>query len=69
MPCIALIGKYQMTINKTGRKYTMKGKKDMDVYLQAINMTDPAIGWIEICSAPEARGNLVTISIEIPWVI
>ena len=31
----------------------MKGKKDKDVYLQAITMIDPATGWIEIRSVPE----------------
>ena len=31
-------------INKGGRKYAMKGKKDEDVYLQAITMIDPATG-------------------------
>ena len=38
--CIDLIGKYQMTPNKGGRKYAMKGKKDKDVYLQAITTID-----------------------------
>ena len=48
-----------MTPNKGGRKYAMKGKKDKDVYLQAITMIDPATGWIEIRSVPEARADLV----------
>ena len=34
--CIDLVGKYRMTRYKGGRKYAMKGKKDKDVYLQAI---------------------------------
>ena len=34
--CIDLIGKYRMTPNNGSRKYAMKGKKDKDVYLQAI---------------------------------
>ena len=38
----------------------MKGKKDNDVYLQAIGMIDLATGWIEIRSVLEARANLVT---------
>ena len=42
--CIDLIGKYRMTSNKGGRKYTMKGKKDKDVYLQAITMIELATG-------------------------
>ena len=40
MLCIDLIGKYRMTHNKGGRKYAMKGKKDKDVYLQAITMIE-----------------------------
>ena len=44
-----------MTPNKGGRKYVMKGKKDKDVYLQAITMINPTAGWIEIRSVPEAR--------------
>ena len=53
--CIDLIGKYRMTPNKIGRKYAMKGKKNKDVYLQAITMIDLGTGWIEIRSVPEAR--------------
>ena len=34
------MGKYKMTPNKG--KYAMKGKKDKNVYLQAITMIDPA---------------------------
>ena len=61
MLCIDLIGKYQMTHNKTGRcrKYAMIDSKDKDVYLQVITMIDPATGWIEICSVPEARVYLL----------
>ena len=51
--CIDLIDKYRMSPNKGGRKYAMKDKKDKHVYLQAITMIDPAIGWIEIRSVPE----------------
>ena len=40
MLCIDLIGKYRMTPKKGGRKYAMKGKKEKDVYLQAITMID-----------------------------
>ena len=29
------------------------------VYLQEVTITDPATGWIEIGSAPEARADLV----------
>ena len=56
-----------MTPNKGGRKYAMKGKKDKDVYLQAITMIDPATGWIEIRSVPEARADLVTHQVELAW--
>ena len=45
----------------------MKGKKDIDVYLQAITMRDSATGWIEICSVPEARAELVANQVELVW--
>ena len=45
----------------------MKGKKDKDVYLQAITVIDPATGWIEIRSVPEARADLVANHVEIAW--
>ena len=45
----------------------MKGKKDKDVYLQAITMIDPATGWIEICSVPEVRADLVANQVELAW--
>ena len=54
-----LIGKYQMNPDKGGRKFIMKFKKDKDIYLQAITMLAPATSWVEICSVPEARANLV----------
>ena len=56
-----------MTPNKGGRKYAMKGKKDKYVYLQAITMIDPATGWIEIRSVPEARADLVANQVELTW--
>ena len=65
--CIDPIGKYGMTPNEGGRKYAMKGKKDKDVYLQAITMTDPATGWIVVHSVPEARADLVTNQVKIAW--
>ena len=64
---IDLIGKYKMTPHKGGRKYAMKGKKGKDVYLQAITMIDPATGWIEIGSVPEARANLVADQEGLAW--
>ena len=45
----------------------MKGKKDKDVYFQAITMIDPAVGWIEICYAPESRSDLVANQVELAW--
>ena len=45
----------------------MKGKKDKDVYLQAITMIDPATVWIEIRSLPEARADLVANQVELTW--
>ena len=56
-----------MTPNKGDRKYAMKGYKDKDVYLQAITMIDPATSWIEICSVPEARADLVANQVELAW--
>ena len=43
----------------------MKGKKDKDVYLQAITMIDPATGWIEIRSVSEVRVGLVANQVEV----
>ena len=56
-----------MTPYKGGRMYTIKGKKDKDVYLQAITTIDPATGRIEICSVLEARAGLVTNQVELVW--
>ena len=67
MLCIDLIDKFRMTPNKGGRKYAMKGKKDKDVYLQAITMIDPATGWIEIRSVLEASSGLVANQVELVW--
>ena len=47
--------------------YAMKGKKDKDVYLQAISMLDPATGWIEIHFVLEARADLVANQVELAW--
>ena len=51
--------------NKGGKKYAVKGKKDKDLYLQAITMIDPATTWIDICSVPEARADLVANQVEL----
>ena len=56
-----------MTPNKGGRKYAMKGKKDKDVYIQAITMIALATGWIEIHSVPKARADLVANQEELAW--
>ena len=58
-----------MTPNKGGKKYAMKGKKDKNVYSQAITMIDTATSWIEICSVPEARSDLVANRVELAWLI
>ena len=54
-----------MTPNKGGRKYTKKGKKDKDVYLQAITIIDLATSWIELRFVLEARPDLVTNPVEL----
>ena len=58
-----------MTPNKVGRKYAMKGKKDKDVYLQAITIIDSATCWIEIHYVPEARVSLVANQVELARLI
>ena len=45
----------------------MKRQKRKDVYLQAVTMIDPATGWIEIRSVPEARADLVANEVELAW--
>ena len=55
--CIDLSGKFIMIPNKAGRRYAMKGKKDKNVYLQAITLIDPATDLIEISSVPEVRSQ------------
>ena len=44
-----------------------KDKKDEDVYLQAINMIEPDMGWTEICSESGARADLSANQIELAW--
>ena len=56
-----------MIPNKDYRKYAMTGKKDKNVYLQAITMIYPATGWKEICSVPEARADLVANQVGLAW--
>ena len=45
----------------------MKDKKGKDVYLKVITMIDPATGWIEIRSVPEARADLVANQLKWSW--
>ena len=45
----------------------MKGKKDKNVYLQAITMIDTGTSWIEIRSVSEARADLVANQVELAW--
>ena len=56
-----------MTPYEGGRKYTMKGQKDLYVYSYVITMIDTATGWIEICSVPEAGTDLVANQVELSW--
>ena len=44
---------------------TTKNKKS--VYLQAITIIDPAMGWIEMCTIPLARADLVSNQVELAW--
>ena len=43
----------------------MKGKKDKDVYLQAITMIDLATSLIGIRSVPEARADIIANQVEL----
>ena len=42
----------------------MKGEKEKDVNLPAITMIDSSTGWIELCSVPVARADLVANQVE-----
>ena len=53
-----------MTPQKAGNKHAMKDKKNKDVYLQSVTMIDPATGWIEMLSVPEARVDLVANQVD-----
>ena len=44
---------------------TIKNRKT--VYLKAVTMIDAATGWIEICTVPSARADLVSNIVELPW--
>ena len=56
-----------MTPNRGDKKYVMKGDECKDIYLQAISMIDPAMGWIETYSVPEAKADLVPNPLELIW--
>ena len=45
----------------------MKGKKEIDVYLQAITMIDLATDSIKICYIREARADLVAHQVYLTW--
>ena len=45
----------------------MTTKSGKSVYLQAVTMIDPAIGWVEIRTVPSARADLVANQVELAW--
>ena len=45
----------------------MTPKKDEASNLRAIAMVDPATGWLELHSIPEAKADLVAIQVELAW--
>ena len=72
------MGKYQFTSKEGGkkfqivpkgdeRKYKMTTKSVRSVYLQEVTMIDLATGWIEICTVPSARANLVVDQLQVAW--
>ena len=42
-------------------------KKDEAINLRSIAMVDPATGWLELHSIPEAKADLVAIQVELAW--
>ena len=78
MLCVDLIGRYQFTPKREGKKYLNKPKKDDEKYkmtttlgkssfLQAVTMIDPATGWLEIKAVPWAHADLVAYPVELAW--
>ena len=63
---IDLILKYRIT-PKRCKIYSIKDKKEIDFYLQAINAIDLAIGWIEIPSSPEEIVDLFAYQVILAW--
>ena len=47
----------------------MTTKNRNTVYLQAVTMIDPATGYIEICTVPSTCAYLVSIIVELVWLI
>ena len=56
-----------MTRNEQAREYTRKGKKDKDVYLQAIAIIDQHMCLIVICSVQEARARQFAHQVGLVW--
>ena len=42
-------------------------KSARSVYLQAVTMIDPATCWIEICTVPSARADLIANKVQLAW--
>ena len=72
--CVDLIGKYQFTAKGGGKKfqivpkgdekkYRMTTKSGKSVHLKATTMIDLATGWIEICTLPSARADLIAYQV------
>ena len=47
----------------------MTTKNGKTIYLKAVNMIDPATGWIEIHTIPSTRADLVSKIVELTWLI
>ena len=47
----------------------MTTKSGRSIYLQAVTMIYPATDWIEICTVPSARADLVANHIELAWLM
>ena len=65
--CVDLIGQYQFSPKGRGKKYQMTTKSGKAIYFQAVTMIDPATGWMEICTVPSARADLVSNIVELAW--
>ena len=47
----------------------MTTKSGKSVFLQAVTMINPAIGWIEIRTIPTARVDLVSNQVDLAWLV